>query len=157
MALQMAEARSGPSILAKYPGRAKFGGSECPLPVLRFPAAEEGCPNGSRTESDCTLEKRHSGLNHGKRGIQHGEARIGGPRSNRIKSASPSANGRRAARTNEHRRNDDGKSTAVCSRKNGYGRKGWRDDVAQLGPAGQRTLGPLHFGASWPVNPDSLD
>ena len=58
--------------------------------------------------------------------------------------------------TNEHRRNDDGKSTAVCSRKNGNG-KGWRDDVAQLGPAGQRTLGPLHFGASWPVDPDSLD
>ena len=27
---------------------------------LGFPA-EEGCPNGSRTESDCTLEKRHSG------------------------------------------------------------------------------------------------
>ena len=45
--------------------------------------------------------------------------------------------------TNEHRRNDDGKSTAVCSRKNGNG-KGWRDDVAQLGPADQRTtLGPL--------------
>ena len=59
--------------------------------------------------------------------------------------------------TNEHRRNDDdGKSStaAVCSRKNWYGRKkGWRDDVAQLGPGGQRTLlGPLHFGASWPVD-----
>ena len=115
MALQMAEARSEPSILAKYPGRAKFGGSECPLPVLRFPA-EEGCPNGSRTESDCTLEKRHSGVNHGKRGIQN--ERISGPRSNRIKSAIPSANGRRAAK-HEYRRNDDGKSIAFCSRKNG--------------------------------------
>ena len=127
----MGHGRRGPSILlAKHPRRAKpGGGSECHLPG-------GGSPNGSRFESDCTLEKRHLGVNHGKRGIQN--ERSSGPRSNRIKSAIPSANGRRAAK-HEHGRNDDGKkSTAVCcSRKNGYG-KGWRDDVAQLGPAGQR-------------------
>jgi hypothetical protein len=101
--LHMEEARgraSWPNNI--HPDRAKPGGSECHLPSLRFPTPA-GCVNGSRAESDCTLEKRHLGVNHGKRGIQNRGARIGGPRSNRInKSAIPSANGRRAAK-HEHR------------------------------------------------------
>jgi hypothetical protein len=35
-----------------------------------------------------------------------------------------------------------GRAPQSVREKNGYG-KGWRDGVAQLGPAGQRTLGPL--------------
>ena len=80
-----------------------------PTPTSPGIPAEEGCPNGSRTDSDCTLERRGQ--------IQNGGEPVrGGPRSTRIKSAIPSANGRRAAK-HEHGRNDDGKSTAVCSRK----------------------------------------
>ena len=64
---------------------------------------------GGMSERECTLEKRGKFQNGG-------EPVRGGPRSTRIKSAIPSANGRRAAK-HEHGRNDDGKSTAVCSRK----------------------------------------
>jgi hypothetical protein len=52
-------------LLATHPRRAKPGGSECHLPQgLRFPT-EEGSPKRSRFESDCTLEKRHLGVNRG--------------------------------------------------------------------------------------------
>jgi hypothetical protein len=104
------------------------------LRVVPPPTSPGISSRGGMSERECTLEKRGKFQNGG-------EPVRGGPRSTRIKSAIPSANGRRAAK-HEHGRNDDGKSTAVCSRKNGYG-KGWRDGVAQLGPAGQRTLGPL--------------
>ena len=50
-------------------GRVKPGVSECPLPDKYHVGAEEGCPHGRRTESDCTLGIRHLGAIHG-RGIQ---------------------------------------------------------------------------------------